>query len=123
MALLLGLVPLLRAAEKAGAAVEPDEYLPFKNNDLIMIVGGQYRGAARHGPLLQKACPENNLRFFNCSIGTTTIKDAFQRIDRYLIRCDLGLDADVGWYFIMFARTTAVSRNWRRAATKRTIAA
>jgi hypothetical protein len=107
VALLLGLVPLLRAAEKAGAAVKPGGYLPFKSDDLIMVVGDSIGGPHDMVPLLQKACPERNLRFFNCSIGTTTIKDAFQRIDRDLIRCDLGSDADVGWYFIMFGANDA----------------
>ncbi|MGA2620245.1 MAG: GDSL-type esterase/lipase family protein [Thermoguttaceae bacterium] len=102
MALLLSFAPLLSTAEEAGSPVKPGEYLPFKNNDLIMIVGDSIGGPHDIIPLLQKACPEKNLRFFNCSIGTTTIKDALQRIDRDLIRSDLGADADVGWYFIMF---------------------
>ncbi len=93
---------LLWAAERAGFTVKPGEYLPFRNGDLIMIVGDSIGGPHDIIPLLQKACPEKNLRFFNCSIGTTTIKDAFQRIDRDLIRSDLGSDADVGWYFMMF---------------------
>jgi hypothetical protein len=100
--LLLGVVPLLAAAEKAGSPVEPGEYLPFKNNDVIMIVGDSIGGPHDIIPLLEKACPEKHLRFLDCSIGTTTIKDALERIDRDLIRSDLGSAADVGWYLIMF---------------------
>jgi lysophospholipase L1-like esterase len=100
-ALLLGLVAALPAAEKPGSPAKPADDLPFKHNDVIMIVGDSLGGPQGIIPLLQKACPEKHLRFFNCSIGTTTIKDAFQRIDRDLVRCDLGSEADVGWYFIM----------------------
>ena len=67
-----------------------------------MLVGDSIGGPHDIIPLLQQACPEKHLRFLNCSIGTTTIKDALQRIDRDLIRSDLGSAADVGWYFIMF---------------------
>ena len=101
-AVVLSLVPLLAAAEKAESSVKPGEYLPFKDNDIIMIVGDSIGGPHDIIPMLQKACPEKNLRFFNCSLGTTTIKDVFQRLDRDLIRSDLGSEADVDWYFIMF---------------------
>jgi lysophospholipase L1-like esterase len=80
--------------------------LPYQKGDITMIVGDSIGGPHDIDPMLSKALPAMDLLFMHASIGTTDIRDAWGRMERDLIRGDLG-DREVAWYVIMFGGNDA----------------
>ena len=97
--------PVFAQTAPATSASQPassvSKYFPYQKGDITMIVGDSIGGPHDIDPMLSKSLPGLDLVFLHASIGTTDIRDAWGRMERDLIRGDLG-DREVAWYVIMF---------------------